>query len=171
METSFSNHSHGKPLKKSRQKKLSTHIDMTPMVDMAFLLVTFFILTTSMAKPKAMQIVMPEEGNGTTCRDSETLNLLIGKQEVVVYFGNDLASHQIIEWPAVRNFLVESNQRVRDLQQAKGWKENGVMVLIKPMSNSKYGDLVNMLDEMKIAQITTYAIVDAAPEEMVAMEE
>ena len=48
-----------------RSKKLSTHIDMTPMVDLAFLLLTFFILTTTLNKLKVMEIGMPEKTKET----------------------------------------------------------------------------------------------------------
>ncbi|MBK9730360.1 MAG: biopolymer transporter ExbD [Chitinophagaceae bacterium] len=170
METSSSSSSNRNALKRNKQKKLSTHIDMTPMVDLAFLLVTFFILTTSMAKPKAMQIVMPSEGNESDSRSSETLSLLIGHNAVSYYYGMDVFTHQEIRWSELREFLVKSNQRIRNLQREKNWKENGVMILIKSMDDSKYGDLVNMLDEIKIARINSYAIMDPRPEEIAAIK-
>ena len=52
------------------------------------------------------------------------------------------------------------------MQHVKGWKENGVYVLIKPTDESKYENLVNFLDEMKITGIKSYAIIDATPEEL-----
>ncbi|MFM7079991.1 MAG: ExbD/TolR family protein, partial [Bacteroidota bacterium] len=49
----------GKKDGKVKQKKSTTHIDMTPMVDLAFLLLTFFMLTTTFSKPKTMEVNMP----------------------------------------------------------------------------------------------------------------
>jgi len=154
----------------TRQKKLSTRIDMTPMVDLAFLLVTFFILTTSLNKPKAMQMIMPEEGNSTVWRDSETVNLLIGNREIFWYPGNDIGVYKKIESNAIRKFLRETNNRILSLQHKKGWKENGVMILLKPFDQSRYEDLVNILDELKIQHINTYALVDPTPEEIKAIK-
>ena len=54
---------HGKKKGKARAKKHGTHIDMTPMVDLACLLLTFFMLTTAFSKPKVMEIVLPEKTN------------------------------------------------------------------------------------------------------------
>src|SRR6185295_15634371 len=74
-----------------RAKKMSTRIDMTPMVDLGFLLVTFFILTTTMSKPKAMQIVMPDkEVKDSTqmskVRESEAMTILLGSNDRVFYY-------------------------------------------------------------------------------------
>src|SRR5437870_12175638 len=80
-----------------RAKKMSTRIDMTPMVDLGFLLVTFFILTTTMQKPKAMTVVMPDPTKDTTqqtkLRASEAMTVLLGSNDhIFYYFGQDSAS-------------------------------------------------------------------------------
>src|SRR5258708_26945002 len=61
-----------------RSKKLSTRIDMTPMVDLAFLLLTFFILTTTLNKLKVMEIAMPEKTDKSTpINERHVLTLLL----------------------------------------------------------------------------------------------
>ncbi|MBA2422494.1 MAG: hypothetical protein H0V61_04645 [Chitinophagales bacterium] len=53
-----------------------------------------------------------------------------------------------------------------NLQRQNGWKQNGVYVLIKPTNESKYNNLVDILDEMKITQIKSFAILDVTPQEL-----
>jgi biopolymer transport protein ExbD len=78
---------------KRKAKKFSTHIDMTPMVDLMCLLITFFMLTTAFSKPKAMEITMPEKKNDQNDKAPEisadrTLNILIsGKDQIYYFFG------------------------------------------------------------------------------------
>jgi len=78
---------------KKKAKKFSTHIDMTPMVDLMCLLITFFMLTTAFAKPKAMEITMPEKKDDPSVKQPEiqadrTINILVsGDDKIYYYFG------------------------------------------------------------------------------------
>lgn len=77
--------------KKVRAKKSSTHIDMTPMVDLAFLLLTFFILTTTFSKPKTMDITMPvkdkiEEEERTKVPASQTMSILLTEDDRIIWY-------------------------------------------------------------------------------------
>jgi len=79
---------------KKKAKKFSTHIDMTPMVDLMCLLITFFMLTTAFAKPKAMDITMPDKTEKDDPKDApkiaadRTINILIsGDDKIFYYFG------------------------------------------------------------------------------------
>ena len=80
----------GKKDGKVKQKKSSTHIDMTPMVDLAFLLLTFFMLTTTFSKPKTMEVNMPvkpdNEEQQQKVAESLTLTVLLGKDDKVVWY-------------------------------------------------------------------------------------
>ncbi|MFI5136046.1 MAG: ExbD/TolR family protein [Chitinophagales bacterium] len=156
-----------------RAKKMSTRIDMTPMVDLGFLLVTFFILTTTMTKPKAMQVVMPDKDVKDTTqmskiRASEAMTILLGANDKVYYYygENDNPQIQTTDYKKIRDTLIAHNNSVLNLETANGWDKKGVIVLIKPTNDSKYENLVDMLDEMKITDIKSYAIVDVAPEEL-----
>jgi biopolymer transport protein ExbD len=76
---------------KKRGKKLSTRVDFTPMVDLGFLLITFFMLTTSMNKPQTMEINMPDkdvktEEEKTKVKASQAVTLLLAKDDKVVYY-------------------------------------------------------------------------------------
>ncbi len=83
--------------KKLRAKKASTHIDMTPMVDLAFLLLTFFILTTTFSKPKTMDITMPvkdkvEDKDRTKIKASLAMSVILTENDKIIwYMGIDSA--------------------------------------------------------------------------------
>ena len=77
---------------KKKPKKHSTHIDMTPMVDLMCLLITFFMLTTAFSKPKVMEIVLPEKikkdekVEPPKIADSRTLNIILGPNDIVYWY-------------------------------------------------------------------------------------
>lgn len=140
---------------KIRSKKQSTKIDMTPMVDLAFLLLTFFILTTTFNKPGIMKLTMPEP-----VTDSTRLPLLKDKNafSVVLAEGNKLYWWiGLDESPSSTNYSKDGIRKVL-LEQSKSNPD--LMVLIKPMEKARYENMVDILDEMEIANITRYAIVD-----------
>src|SRR6185295_5590904 len=77
--------------KKVRAKKSSTHIDMTPMVDLAFLLLTFFMLTTTFSKPKVMDLTMPikdkiDKEKATKFPDDRTINVLLTEGNKIIWY-------------------------------------------------------------------------------------
>jgi len=170
--------SHGK--KKGggvRAKKMSTRIDMTPMVDLAFLLVTFFMLTTTFSKPTAMNLVMPDddktikEDDKNKVKASEALTIILGKDDHVFYYEglpseDATLSMQSTGYGAdkIRKVLRDKRSAVLATQPAD--KQDGPVVLIKPLQESRYQNLVDILDDMKICDIQRYAIVGATPEEI-----
>jgi len=152
-----------------RAKKISTRIDMTPMVDLGFLLVTFFILTTTMQRPKAMPIVMPdkEETKDTSkIRASEAMTIILGANDrIYYYYGIEDPKVEATNFSKIRNILINKNKEVSALQAQNGWKELGVIVLLKATEDSKYQNFFDLLDEIRISQIKTYAIVDLTEDE------
>lgn len=77
--------------KKGRQKKLSTRVDFTPMVDLGFLLITFFMLSTTLNKPQTMDIIMPtgdkvEEEEQTQVKESTAVTILLGEDDKIYYY-------------------------------------------------------------------------------------
>jgi biopolymer transport protein ExbD len=112
--------------KKVRAKKSSTHIDMTPMVDLAFLLLTFFMLTTTFSKPKTMDITMPvkdvKEEEKQKIAASQTMSVLLTENNKVIwYMGVDdpnippetnLASFSMASANSIHKALLEKNMLV-----------------------------------------------------------
>jgi biopolymer transport protein ExbD len=110
---------------KKKAKKFSTHIDMTPMVDLMCLLITFFMLTTAFSKPKAMEITMPEKKDDPTVKAPEiqadrTINILVtGNDKIYYYFGladPKLPLPQLVETSyskdGIRKMLLQRNKVV-----------------------------------------------------------
>lgn len=166
---------HGKKRGGLRAKKMSTKIDMTPMVDLAFLLVTFFMMTTTFNKPNAMEVVMPEKPkpedtmNQTKVKESEAITVLVGQKNRLFYYKgiqNPVVEQTNYGANGLRKVLMDFDAQVRRQQQAEGKKSvNGPVVLIKALNEAEYGHMVDVLDEMKISHIERYAIVDITPEE------
>lgn len=166
-------HKKGPGVKKG--KKLSTRVDLTPMVDLGFLLITFFMFTTTLQRPKTMEINMPntekiDEKDQTKIKESVALTVLLSKGHRIYYY-NGLASDPtkppdvkvtyFRPKDGIRDVLIDNKKRVEDLRQQGGLTaKDQLTVLIKPDKNSTYEDLVNILDEMSINDVRIYAIVD-----------
>lgn len=147
---------------KVRSKKASTRVDLTAMVDLAFLLITFFMLTTTLAKNKAMDTFMPDKDEKTKDQlpvaASRTMTILLGSHDKLEwYIGEPGKSAPTIEGygkNGIRKTLIESQAKVK----ASTGKD--LFVIIKPSDKSVYKNYVDILDEMHIANIQAYGIVN-----------
>ncbi|MBO0360528.1 biopolymer transporter ExbD [Hymenobacter sp. BT186] len=142
---------------KPRRKKLSTRIDMTPMVDLAFLLLTFFILTASFNKPTVMALTMPDKkGEPSDLGAKQALTLILGKDSQVHYFfGLNSAEN-----PAKLYTTTFGSDGLRKVLLERQRQLPAPTVLIKAGQDAKYRDLVDALDEMTITDQQKYALVD-----------
>jgi biopolymer transport protein ExbD len=152
----ISNQSSGSKDGKVRSKKTSTKIDMTPMVDLAFLLLTFFVMTTTLNKPQTMEITMPEkpkqEDKQPMVNEKRVLTLVLGSNDKIYwYLGITDPKVNITNFSAegVRKILSRENAQIKEM-----------VVLIKPSDESKYKNVVDILDEMNISNIARFALVD-----------
>lgn len=124
--------------KKSKQKKMSIRVDFTPMVDMNMLLITFFMLCTSLSKPQTMEISMPSNEKDLTeeqqskVKASQALTLLLGKDNKLYYYEGepnykDYSSLKESSYDAdgLRALLLKKNaQAVREVREVNKKKEN-----------------------------------------------
>ncbi|MBE0648733.1 MAG: biopolymer transporter ExbD [Bacteroidales bacterium] len=194
--------------KKKRAKKHSSEIDMTPMVDLMCLLITFFMLTTAFAKPKVMVITMPEKDKNQEVKDQpkisaeRTLNILLSGDDEVFYYKGQAAPKKPMPVVAKSDFSKDGVRKLllnwnRDLftkiteyrekrltgeiivadttfentiKQMKMDDKKGPIVLIKADTNARYKDIVNIIDEMAICNIASYAIVDIGQVEVMMIE-
>ncbi|HXA01169.1 MAG TPA: biopolymer transporter ExbD, partial [Cytophagaceae bacterium] len=129
---------------KKRAKKVSTKIDMTPMVDLAFLLITFFMFTTSLTQPQAMELNMPytKDNKTTKLRQDLALTIILGE-------GNKVFWYTGIENPKVETTDYSSGG-IREVLKEKKQQIAGLVVVIKAVETSRYKNLVDIIDEMHI---------------------
>lgn len=160
---------------KIRGKKLSTRIDMTPMVDLAFLLVTFFMLATSLAKPAAMPVTMPDNKeidikDKDKAAESKVLTLILGADDKIFYYRRSLSKNPDVEVTTygeknIRKALLTLKEEITK-DYVPNLKNQGPIVLIKPSRDSKYKNLVDILDEMAITELGVYVMVPITQEDM-----
>lgn len=161
MDTGGGDQGHKKGPGVKKAKKLSTRVDMTPMVDLGFLLITFFIFTTTMAQPTAMNLFMPkdvqkpEEQNKV--KESGAFTIILGKEDQIYYYeGLDPTKLQASNFKGIREQV---------LNKKKTTNPEDLVVILKPTPDATYKNTVDILDEMTICEIKRYAMVDVAPQE------
>jgi biopolymer transport protein ExbD len=162
----------GAKTKKIRSRKLNSRVDLTAMVDLAFLLITFFMLTTSLSKPKSMNLSMPsKEGESAPIDENRSMTILIGADNKAIcymgMFGDNPNKDVMLGTRELRNELLKGQKHALAYS---GNPEKGLIVLIKPGNKSNYGNLVDVLDEMAIVDIGTYAITDLTEKESKLVE-
>lgn len=167
---------------KVRSKKSGSKVDLTAMVDLAFLLITFFMLTTTLSKPQSMSLGLPDKEdkpdpkNQVKVDENRTMTILLGDNDKLVRYVGLLATP--VKGGAPKYFSYgkggireELLARKKLVLEYTGNKDKGMIVIIKPSKKSNYRNLVDILDEMAIVDVPTYAIVnDYTPEEKKLLE-
>jgi biopolymer transport protein ExbD len=160
---------------KVRAKKISTKVDLTPMVDLAFLLITFFMLTTTLNKPNAMELNMPKKvddpAKKALVNEELLLNLVLDKDDAVWWYeGSTVSDLKKIAFTngkgGVRDIIYWKQDK---LERSYGNKDT-MICIIKTTDEAKYKNMVDALDEMDITNVKRYALQDAEPIEIEAIE-
>lgn len=168
----------GKGGKKVRSKKQNAGVDLTAMVDLAFLLITFFMLTTSLSKPQSMDLQMPDKEkvrpeDETIVGESNTMTILLGKENKLKYYMGMFTSPK--EGPTdstygkngIRQVLL---QKIANLKAQGKTGTDGLIVIIKATDEATYTNMIDILDEMAITGIEVYAINDITEAEKEIMQ-
>ena len=151
-----------------KTKKANLRVDLTPMVDLGFLLISFFVLTTTLPKPKAMHLVIPDDNNTkdiSIIPVSKTLNILLGAYNNVFYYeGDNLNQIKNIGTKAsdLREIIINKKIKLKNYFGS----DTSLIVLIKPTKDAVYANIVNVLDEMLINDVKTYVLMDANQSEV-----
>jgi biopolymer transport protein ExbD len=157
-------HKKGPGVKKA--KKLSTRVDLTPMVDLGFLLITFFVFTTTMSKPTAMNMNEPKDdpNNQLKVKNSGAMTILLGKNDQVYYYMGELTAED-----ASSQFKSSSFKDIREiiLKKKNETPIGDLMYIIKADQESTFKNAIDILDEMSISAVPPghYAEVDISETE------
>ena len=169
----------GKKGGKVRSKKSNAKVDLTAMVDLAFLLITFFMLTTTLSKPQSMSLGLPDKDPDVKSADikvdeNRTMTVMLGDDNKMVFYMGLLATP--IAGPKEITFgkdglRKEILERKQSVLAYTGNKDKGMIVIIKPSKKSNYKNVIDILDEMAISDVPTYTIVnDFSAEELKLLE-
>ncbi|MNS66783.1 Biopolymer transport protein ExbD/TolR [compost metagenome] len=163
--------------------KGTPRVDLTPMVDLGFLLITFFMFTTTMSKPTAMQIQMPykepdmDPSKSSLVKESTAMTILLSQDHRIYYYygiGSDakrppeLKATDFKNIDGIRDAIIAKKKEIQAMINQGGNALDAtdkLTVMIKPMDNSNTEDLINILDEMSINAVPVYAVVDITPED------
>ncbi|MGA9117059.1 MAG: biopolymer transporter ExbD [Bacteroidota bacterium] len=149
----------GKSKKRKKGRRLGIRIDMTPLVDVAFLLLTFFMLTTSMSRPQTMEINLPPDENvKVEIAESNLLTLRVNARGEV-FWAIGIETPKKIAFGELRAFLRE---------RAAGNPK--LVTLIKVDREGKYVTMVNIMDELNLAEITRFSIAPLLDQDKQLME-
>jgi biopolymer transport protein ExbD len=160
---------------KVRSKKNSGKPDMTPMVDLGFLLITFFMFTTTFSKPNMMKLNMPEKNDEDKPETSEiklsnTITIVMGKDDRIFW-------HQKTMDELTPEFLNESDYSETGIRmdimkrRAAAIDTSKFTIVIKPSDLATFKNTVDILDEMEITGNRLFALVDLTPVEKTVLEE
>lgn len=159
------------PQKSGSRRTMSPRLDLTPMVDLGFILITFFMYTTTMAKPRVIDMNMPSKEptpTPTVYPEESTVTLIpVKDRRVYYYFGTLQAKEQMKETTMahVRDVLTEKKRQAAALPAAYSTDAHKLHVLMKPANSCKYEDVVQLFDEMEIVAVPYYTLADLAEQE------
>ena len=150
---------------RSSLDKLAVRVDLTAMVDLAFLLITFFMLATSLAKPRIMPVAMPV-GPAGAVSEKTTMTICLGKNNRVLWYrgmpDKPLSVPEVVDYSkkGLRRTIIETGKTI--------FKTTGknMMVIVKPSPHSVYANMVDALDELNIANVQLYAIANISPKDI-----
>lgn len=153
-----------------KSRKLSTRIDLTPMVDLGFLLITFFIFTTTLSLPKSMKIVMPAGGPDMPIGNSTALTVIPIADNKIIYYHGELteALSKNLYGISSYSFADGIGSVIRQKQSAldrSGIGRNELILIIKPAESSSFGNTVDILDEVLINEVSRNALTELTKEE------
>ena len=182
-----SGHKKGRGVKKA--KKLSTFVDMTPMVDLGFLLITFFVFTATLSSPTTLDLNMPKDTDKdeelNKAKESGALTILLGKDNNVYYYEgqlkDDASNFTTSTFKQIREIIINKRksviakyvtdpaceQKAKDKgKPVSDCKEQDFVVVIKPDAEATYKNTVDILDEMTINGVKRFAMVKISQSEI-----
>ena len=155
----------------NRRKVAAPRIDLTPMVDLGFLLITFFIFTTTLAQEKALTVNMPSSeitSSPATIPEESTLTLIPARGHKVYHYEGLLTDPEhlgVCQVHETDDAVQKKKNKVGTLPASFSAEAHKLHVLIKPTKDCKYEDVVYLLDLMLIENVPYYVLMDITAEE------
>lgn len=160
----------------TRRKKHFPRTDMTPMVDLGFLLITFFVFTSQLSEPRAVNLNMPTDQESiqpVKLAKSNALTILLdGNNRVFYYEGkweeavkNNEVKETSFSYKDGLGKIVRARQQYLDKYPVDKDGRDGLMLLIKASDESVYANVIDAMDEALINEVKRYAIVNMTDEE------
>ncbi|MDX9790828.1 MAG: biopolymer transporter ExbD [Candidatus Kapaibacterium sp.] len=140
----------GKASKRKKLKRVGFHLDMTPLVDITFLLLTFFMFTTTMATPQVMEMSVPPEKTEIEVGESMLLTIFV-RNDNKVFYAHGQEDPTEISLKEIKGLAERENLRPEVV--------NKLITALKPSEDASYGTIVNILDELNLAEIAISAEV------------
>ncbi|MBC8173218.1 MAG: biopolymer transporter ExbD [Chitinophagales bacterium] len=154
---------------KQRRKRLVPYVDLTPMVDLAFLLITFFMLTVKLQEDHAMKLIMPDQDSTDAVCESCMLTVILDNRSVIWYYpGNEVLAlgQTTYDETGIRQLIYDKQKDVKN--KFSGTRD--FICVIKMTKDAQYNNLVDILDEMAITNVKHYAIQDLSETEILTIE-
>ncbi|KUL32261.1 ExbD/TolR family protein [Chlorobium limicola] len=145
---------------KKRQKRIGFHLDMTPMVDVAFLLLTFFMLTTTFAKSNTMEInIPPDTGEVKVSETNVMIVRLAGDGMAYCSLGEQIPRRIALYDSGDANRLALSGE-LRSLLRKESTANKKMVIVVKISEKAKYRNLVDLIDELNLMKIDRFSLDD-----------
>jgi biopolymer transport protein ExbD len=156
-----------------RMKKHSLKTDMTPMVDLGFLLIAFFVVTAELSEPRVANLNMPHDGAPMPLPMSDALTVLIAEENTIYYYHGEWEQSKSegkifktsLSGKNSLGDIIRQKQAYLDKSSFSGEGKDGLMLLIKANKEANYETVINVLDEALINTVKKYALVKLEPAE------
>jgi len=138
---------------RKKKRRVAVHVDMTPMVDLMFVLLTFYMVTTAFSQPQAMEINLPPSDTKVEVAASNLMTLrVIADGSIYSSIGSDAPKK--VEWKDFHNLIINSNKANPRL-----------ITLIKVDRKAKYQDMINVIDELNLDNVTRFSLAPMTPDD------
>ncbi|MBI5325588.1 MAG: biopolymer transporter ExbD [Ignavibacteriae bacterium] len=134
----------GKHSKRKKRKRIGFALDMTPLVDITFLLLTFFMFTTTMAAPQAMEMSIPPESVPIEVKENELMTLRLRTDGKLFW---NMANDE------PKPVAIKDLRKIAEVENLRPEVQNKLITVLKVSEDAKYGDMINVLDELNLAEM------------------
>jgi biopolymer transport protein ExbD len=147
------------PLGRAKKKRVGVRIDMTPMVDVAFLLLIFFMVTTVFRRPLAMEVNMPEPDARVEVPESNVMTIYVDRDESL-YAKVGKGGIEPVTWADLEPSF-EANTEANP----------NLIILVKIHREARYEPMVDMMDLLEDAHMERFSLIPMKETDVEALEE